>query len=198
MSIPGGGSVGKPRRRHAAQGAIGRRAAGGQHQPGGQGQQGQPRAGHQQHREPRPHGRAGVGLPGPRPAVGQHLPRDQPHRQGDAQGHQQQVVELSQHGDEIRDEIDRAQGVGRHQRGQGLGVPGSARVTVGQQQGVDLDLQLPDPGAPGFQLSNGASSCEPSQKGLLAARPQRHSVQCSRDWGLLPWSSTSRMPPSRR
>ncbi len=54
-------------------------------------------------------------------AVSENVAGEQSNRKIDAQGHQDDIVEEAQHWNEIGNEVDRAEGVGNHNRSQGFG-----------------------------------------------------------------------------
>ena len=53
-------------------------------------------------------------------AIAQHGRGKQPHGEPDQRGQQQDVIHIAQHGDEVGDQVDGAQGVGDHEGAQGL------------------------------------------------------------------------------
>ncbi len=57
-----------------------------------------------------------------------HISWHEPNRERDTERDEDQVVEIAEHGDEVRDQIDRAQRVGDDRTREQFGVPGSARV----------------------------------------------------------------------
>ena len=56
--------------------------------------------------------------------------RDHPDRQGQPQRHQDQVVQVSQNRDKIRDQIDRTQRIAHHTQSQNPRVPRRARIPI--------------------------------------------------------------------
>jgi len=66
----------------------------------------------------------------------------------DARGDKDQVVQVAEDGDEVRDEIDRAERVGSDACRQSLGVPRSAWIASGEKQRVGIALQVPGTLAP--------------------------------------------------
>ena len=65
-------------------------------------------------------------------ALREDLLRDQPDDEHDPERNEDQVVEIPQDGDEIGDQVDRGEGVADHDKGQGLRIPGDARVAQAQ------------------------------------------------------------------
>ena len=61
---------------------------------------------------------------------GHHVRRNQADDEPDAGGHQDQIVEISQHRNEIGNEIDRGQGIAGDDQRQRFRVPGNARVAA--------------------------------------------------------------------
>ncbi len=51
---------------------------------------------------------------------------DQPDDEHDPQRDDDQVVQVPQNGDEIRDQVDRGEGIADNEKGQGLRIPGDA------------------------------------------------------------------------
>ena len=82
-----------------------------------------------------------------RTVLGKHYGRDQPDRQPQPRGHQDQVVEQTQHGDEVGDQIDGRKGVGRHAERDGLRHPGRAGIPRAEPDGVGVALEAARPAA---------------------------------------------------
>jgi hypothetical protein len=74
-------------------------------------------------------------------AVGHHLRGDQRAYRQHAERDDQQLVEQSQHRDEVRNQVDGAEGIGHHRHGQQLRVPGHPRVASGVPERQHLPLQ---------------------------------------------------------
>ena len=67
--------------------------------------------------------------------IGRKHPDEQPNPSRD----QDRVVEQSEHRDEVRDEIDRRQSIGRDEQPERLGIAGRPRVARGQPGGMGVD-----------------------------------------------------------
>lgn len=93
----------------------------------------------------------------PRPAGGCRPARQgkQPHGEPDQRGQQQDVIHIAQHGDEVGDQVDGAQGVGDHEGAQGLGIPGRLRALAGKPQGDAIALDASCPGLQSFTGCHG-------------------------------------------
>lgn len=76
------------------------------------------------------------------PAYLHYFFRNELERQEHAQGDEQQIVQVTEHGDEVGDQIDWAEGIRHHQCGPGFGVPGRARVAVRQIEGIRVSFEI--------------------------------------------------------
>jgi len=61
--------------------------------------------------------------------------------QGDAEGRYNQIIQVAKNRDEIGNQIDRAESIGGHQTQKGFGIPGDARVTGGQVEGIGFPFK---------------------------------------------------------
>ena len=77
-------------------------------------------------------------------AFREDIRRDDTDHEHEPERDQNQVVQVSQHGDEVRDQVDRTQCVGDDDQGEELRVPGDAGVAAGQVEGESLPLQVLD------------------------------------------------------
>lgn len=69
--------------------------------------------------------------------LGWHEANDNP----DAEREEEQVIDVAENGDEVGDEVNRAEGIGDNRTCHQPGEPGSTRVANRQQEGVDLRLE---------------------------------------------------------
>lgn len=58
--------------------------------------------------------------------------RNQPDRKHNAKRHDDDVIDLTENGDEVGCKVDGAQGAGSDNTGKGLRVPGDARIATGE------------------------------------------------------------------
>jgi hypothetical protein len=72
----------------------------------------------------------------------QHAVRDELHSEGDPGGHYQEVVHVPEDGNEVRNEVNRTEGIGDDQPDQKLRVPGNAGIFRGEIEGVGVGLEL--------------------------------------------------------
>ena len=79
--------------------------------------------------------------------LGHQRVRHQSHDEEDVERDDHEIVEEAQHGDDVEDEVDGAEGVGRHASGQRLGVPRRARIPRGDPQRLRVPLEAPRPSA---------------------------------------------------
>jgi hypothetical protein len=70
-----------------------------------------------------------------------HLGRHQPCRDEDAERHQDGVVDLAEHWNEIRHEVDRTHDVGDNHQHESLGVPRHSRIARCKMDGMDVAAQ---------------------------------------------------------
>ena len=77
----------------------------------------------------------------------EQLVRDQAGRQQHAQRHQDHIVEVAEHRDEIRDQVDRAHRIERDQQGRRLGIPRHPRIPRRQIDRIDVAPQVLRPAA---------------------------------------------------
>src|SRR5689334_19072590 len=77
--------------------------------------------------------------------LGQDGRRDQPDGQENAEGHKDDVVEVAENGNEIRNEIDGRERISGDQGGHCLGVPGYAWIASGKIERVHLAPKRPRP-----------------------------------------------------
>jgi hypothetical protein len=83
----------------------------------------------------------GVPLVGLCAAVGQHMRWQNPDKQPDSGGNDEYVIEIANDGDEIRDQINRAERVGGDSAGQGAGVPWRVGMLEREPQGHDVTFE---------------------------------------------------------
>src|SRR5205823_1184353 len=79
----------------------------------------------------------------PRATIGKHVGRQQTQHKREARGYQDQVVEVADHGNEIRDQVDRAERIGDDDCRQGFGVPRCTRIAHRQADDLSFSLQPP-------------------------------------------------------
>ena len=65
-----------------------------------------------------------------------------------AERNDDEVIQNSQNRDEVRNQVDGADGVGDDAGGEELGVPGCSGVSVGEVQGIGLYFELLDAALP--------------------------------------------------
>ena len=65
-------------------------------------------------------------------ALRKDLRRDHPDHKHDPQGDEDQVVQVPKNGNEIRDQVDRGEGIAEDEEGKGLRIPGDAGVAIGE------------------------------------------------------------------
>lgn len=65
-------------------------------------------------------------------------------RQSDSQWNQNQIIQVAQHWYEIRNQINRAEGIGDHAADEQLSVPRRPWVASGQVQGIRFNLEMTD------------------------------------------------------
>ena len=73
--------------------------------------------------------------------------RNEFYRQNDAQRHDDEVIDVAEDGHEIRDKVDRGQGIGRDHARHEFGIPGNARVTRRKPQREYVGLEVASPGS---------------------------------------------------
>jgi hypothetical protein len=81
-------------------------------------------------------------------AVGEHVGGDEPQHQRDPDGDDEEFVQIPQDRNEVRYQVDRAEGVGNDAGGHNLREPRGPRVATRELQGVCLSLQPARPLAP--------------------------------------------------
>ncbi len=69
--------------------------------------------------------------------------RNESDRQRDADGNQNKIVKKTDNRQEIRDKVNRAEGVSDNGGNEGFCVPGGPRVPGGEVKGKGLDLEIP-------------------------------------------------------
>src|SRR5438093_10591750 len=79
-----------------------------------------------------------------RPMLGEDGGRNEPNRQREPERNENEIVEMADHGDEVRDEIDRAQRIGDRDRGDRLRRPRNAGVASREVEGVRVRLEGAD------------------------------------------------------
>jgi len=72
---------------------------------------------------------------------GRHLVREQPHDQCDTQGHDHEIVEVTEDRHEVRDQVDRTEGVRRNGQRQQAHGPRRARIARGEVDDERLALE---------------------------------------------------------
>lgn len=105
-----------------------------------------------------------------RAAFGQHVLRQHPHGQPDESGQQDRVVDQSEHRDEVRNEVYRAQRIGDRNQADRLGKPRRGRIATGEPEHERVAL---DGACPGTQSFN-----RPHVAFLCAGWQRRHCVDC--------------------
>lgn len=68
-------------------------------------------------------------------------PGDETDDQGDPSGHEHQIIEETENGNEVRNQIDGTESVGDDKRCKKFGVPGHSRVPARKIQRVRVGLQ---------------------------------------------------------
>ena len=70
--------------------------------------------------------------------IGHDLRWDQPNDDKNAEWDDDEVVEITQNRDEIRNEVDRGQRIARDRHGQKLGVPRNTGIVAREVERVDI------------------------------------------------------------
>src|SRR5262245_1306961 len=70
---------------------------------------------------------------------------NKPNDEQDAEGNQDDVIEVAQERNEVRDEIDGRQRVSGNGDGQGFRIPGDARIATRKIEGMNIAPERPRP-----------------------------------------------------
>jgi len=107
------------------------------------------------------------------PVLGEDLGGDHLHGEENPERQQDELIEVAEHGDKVRDQVDRTEGIGDEECRERLGVPRHARVAARQvkRRHVAAELQRPPP--PAYEHAS-PSSGERRPRRHLNRAPRRH------------------------